>query len=492
MRLETLLEFADMKGSATGWEEVRSLEIGGICYDSRRANPGDLFVAIAGDNSDGHEHLEDAARAGAIAALVERSVEGPFPQITVESTRWSLGPLSAAFHGNPAERLLMVGVTGTNGKTTTTHLIRRLLERSGESAGMIGTVTYAVGGREQDAVHTTPESADLQTLLTRMLDAGDSSAVVEVSSHALALGRVEGLAFDVACFTNLGRDHLDFHGSTENYLEAKRTLFSRYLKPDAVAVFNLDDQAGEELSRSVTAEQITVSMSGDADVTATDVEVAPDGLRFVLAYGGEEAGVESPLLGLFNVQNLLISAAVGKAAGLNVAEAADALGSIDSVPGRMERLEGPPGVNILLDYAHKPEALRGALQACRDLTAHHVIVVFGCGGDRDRGKRPLMGRIAALGADFVIVTSDNPRSEDPDAIIDEIVVGIPPEASFSVQRDRRAAIAEAIEMAVEGDVVLVAGKGHEQYQLIGSARLPFDEREAVAEAVAALAGEVAS
>ena len=487
MRLEVMLEFAGLKEQVSGWEPLRALEISGVAYDSRRVAPGNLFVAIHGRNADGHAFVADAAGAGAAAALVEHRVDHDLPQLETDDARWKLGPLAAAFHGNPAERLYMVGVTGTNGKTTTTHLIQGLLESAGERAGLIGTVAYRIGGREREAVYTTPEAADLQALLAEMLDAGDPSAVLEVSSHALALGRVEGLAFDVACFTNLGRDHLDFHGTTERYMAAKTALFTRYLKPEATAVVNLDDQAGEQLAGTVDAEVITVAMSGGADVTADAVEVGSHGLRLVLRYDGQEAEIDSPLLGLFNVQNLLVAAAVGKVMGLAVSQTAEVLSTIGVVPGRMERLEGPPGVSVLLDYAHKPEALRGALQACHDLGGGRVIVVFGCGGDRDRGKRPLMGRIAALGADLVVVTSDNPRSEDPDAIIEEIVAGIPPQAAYSVQPDRRAAIAEAIERAEAGDVVLVAGKGHERYQLIGGERLPFDEREAVAEAVAVLA-----
>jgi UDP-N-acetylmuramoyl-L-alanyl-D-glutamate--2,6-diaminopimelate ligase len=486
MRLETILEFAGLKERARDWEAVRALEVSGVTYDSRRVAAGDLFVAISGEQSDGHEFVSDAASAGAVAALVEHAVDHPLPQIRVEDTRWSLGPVSAAVYGNPGERLFTVGVTGTNGKTTTAHLIQSLLESGGERAGMIGTVTYRVGGNERDAPYTTPESTDLQAMLAEMLAAGDPSVVLEVSSHALALGRIEGLAFDVACFTNLGRDHLDFHDSMDDYRAVKTTLFTGYRKPGGTAVVNVDDTTGERLAGTLDDPVLRVGMTRTADVTATELEVGQEGLRLRLQYGGSAADIQSPLLGLLNVPNLLVAAAVGMVAGFPVSRTAEALSAAGSVPGRMERLDGPPGVAVVLDYAHKPEALRGALQACRDLTPGRVIVVFGCGGDRDRGKRPLMGRIAALGADIVLVTSDNPRTEDPDAIIEEIVAGIPPEATFQIAPDRRKAIMEALAEARAGDLILIAGKGHEQYQIIGTERLPFDEREAVAEAIAAL------
>lgn len=484
MRLETMLQFAGLHEKATGWEQLRSLEVEGIAYDSRRVKAGDLFVAIHGSRADGHSYLEEASAAGAMGALVEHPVEVELPQIRVEDTRWSMGRLAAAFYGNPGERLFTVGITGTNGKTTTGHLVRGLLETEEAGAGMIGTVEYLVGGQRRDAPFTTPESVDIQALLADMLAAGDAVAVLEVSSHGLALGRLEGMAFDVACFMNLGRDHLDFHKSVEDYLAAKTMLLTRYRKQGAAAVINIDDPAGARLAAEVEAPVVTAGLDGDADVTADSIEVDSDGLRFELGYAGSSAVVNSPLLGAFNVQNLLVAAAVGCVAGISLSDTARALSRIGRVEGRMERLPAPEGVAILLDYAHKPEALRVALQACRDMAAGRLIVLFGCGGDRDRGKRPLMGRIAALGADRVIVTSDNPRSEDPDLIIEEIVAGIPEEADYTVEPDRRAAIAAAVAEAGRGDVVLIAGKGHEQYQIVGTDRIPFDEREIVARAVA--------
>jgi len=419
---------------------------------------------------------------------VAHPVDDALPQIVLPDPRSHLGRLAAAFRGHPGERLFTVGVTGTNGKTTTTHLIRYILEAGGERAGLIGTVSYRVGGEERDAPYTTPESVDIQALLAEMIEAGDASAVLEVSSHALALGRVEGLAFDVACFTNLGRDHLDFHASMDDYMNAKTRLFTDYRKPEGTAVVNLDDPAGERLASTIAAPIVSVAVGREADVRGEAIEVLSDGLRFNLHYDGDTAVVESPLLGLFNVPNLLVAAAVGRVAGLSVSETARALSAAPQVPGRMERLPGPDGTTIVLDYAHKPEALRGALQACRELCTGRLIAVFGCGGDRDRGKRPLMGRIAALGADLTVVTSDNPRTEDPEAIIAEIVAGIPEEAVFQVEVDRRRAIALAVALTEPGDLVLVAGKGHEQYQIVGTDRFPFDEREVVAEAVAALSG----
>jgi UDP-N-acetylmuramoyl-L-alanyl-D-glutamate--2,6-diaminopimelate ligase len=491
MRLEAVLEFSGLRLLARGWEPVRSLEVGGVAYDSRRVRPGDLFVAVRGERADGHDFVAAAAAAGAAAALVEHPVEAPLPQVSVPDTRCALGPVAAALHGFPGERLFTVGVTGTNGKTTTTQLTRHLLaEAGGTSVGLVGTVSYLVGGCEEDAPHTTPESADLQALLARMLDAGDAAVVLEVSSHGLALGRLEGLNFDVACFTNLGRDHLDFHGTMEAYLAAKRILFERHRKVGGTAVVNIDDPEGGRLARDIREPVVRVGLGSEAQVRASEVMVDNTGVSFTLHAGGEQARLASPLLGLFNVHNLLTAAAVGQVAGYGAEEIARVLAGAPAVPGRMERLPAPQGITILLDYAHKPEALRGALQACRELAGEgRVLVVFGCGGDRDRGKRPLMGRIAALGADRVFVTSDNPRTEDPEAIIAEIVAGIPAEArgAVTVEKDRPGAIAAAVAVALPGDVLLVAGKGHERYQIVGTERRPFDERAIVAEAVAAAA-----
>ncbi len=394
-----------------------------------------------------------------------------------------MGPLAAAFWGNPGERLFTVGITGTNGKTTTMYLIRALLETQMGQVGSIGTISYRIGGHEEDAPHTTPEAVDLQSMLARMISEDDSAAIMEVSSHALSLGRVDGLDFDITCFTNLGRDHLDFHPTMEDYLAAKTRLFTHHRKPDGVAIINVDDSAGARMASVIDPPVVTVGLSSNADVSASGVTVGWEGLNFELSWQGETVPISSPLLGAFNVQNLLVAAGTGVMAGIPLDAVASALGTLPYVAGRMERLPAPEGVEIVLDYAHKPDALKVALTACREMAAGRVICVFGCGGDRDRGKRPLMGRIAALGADRVIVTSDNPRTEDPEAIIAEIMTGVPQKADCSVESDRRSAIAAAIDEALPGDVVLVAGKGHEQYQIIGSQRRPFDEREVVSEAV---------
>jgi len=486
MLLGQLLERAGLTGKASRWQQHGNLEIGRLSYDSRRVEPGDLFIAVAGREADGHNHLDEALGAGAIAAVVEYTVDVELPQVVVPDTRQGLGMLASAFFDNPSDRLFMAGITGTNGKTTTAHLIRYLLKSQKMSTGLIGTIKYMVGDEVRDAPFTTPESLDIQYHLTDMIAAGDSAAVMEVSSHALALGRIEGTAFDLAAFTNLGRDHLDFHETMDDYLAAKKTLFTRYRKTGAPAVMNIDDPAGSRLAQEIDGPVVTVGISRDAEITATQIELGPRGLRFVLGYGGERAQVESPLLGAFNVQNLLVAAAVGFTLDLPVSETAGALSEVGAIEGRMERLEGPQNVEVVLDYAHKPEALRAALQACRDIVGGKVIVVFGCGGDRDRGKRPLMGRIAALGADMVIVTSDNPRTENPDLIIDEITAGIPEDVSYRVEPDRRVAISLALSEVASGDLILIAGKGHEQYQIIGSDRIPFDEREVIAEAIASL------
>ncbi len=484
MRLETLLEFAGLSGRTEGWELHRGLDVTGLAHDSRRVEPGSLFIAVRGYITDGHEHVAAAAVAGAAAALVEEQTDADLPQITVDDTRRAMGPLAAAFWGNPGERLFTVGITGTNGKTTTMRLIRTLLEARLGQVGSLGTISYRVGGEVTDAPHTTPEAIDLHAMLARMISEEDSAAVMEVSSHALALGRVDGLGFDLVCFTNLGRDHLDFHPSMEEYLAAKTRLFTHHRKADGIAIINLDDPAGARLAATLEPPVVTVGLSPKADLVASDVKVGWHGLDFALTWQGERIAVHSPLLGAFNVQNLLVAAGAGIMAGIPLTDISAALGTLSCVPGRMERLPAPEDVEIILDYAHKPDALKVALTACQEMAEGRVLCVFGCGGDRDRGKRPLMGRIAALGADRVIVTSDNPRTEDPDAIIREIMAGVPSEADCAVEPDRRKAIRTAISEARPGDVVLVAGKGHEQYQIIGSEHLPFDEREVVAKAVA--------
>ncbi|MFO7768111.1 MAG: UDP-N-acetylmuramoyl-L-alanyl-D-glutamate--2,6-diaminopimelate ligase [bacterium] len=487
MRLEALLEFSGLKERARGWEPHREVRVSGVTHDSRQVRGGDLFAAVPGERADGHDFVSEAAERGAAAALVEHPVEVDIPQVVLPDVRAAMGAAAAAFWGHPAERLFTVGITGTNGKTTTAHLVRGLLAAEGGGVGMLGTVHHWIGGEAMDRVHTTPEATDIQRLLARMLEGGDGAAVLEVSSHALALHRLAGTLFDVGVFTNLGRDHLDFHGSMDAYLEAKRTLFTRHLKEGGGGVVNIDDPAGARLAAEMEMEWVTTGLDPAADVRAEEVETDAGGVRFDLCWGEEgRARVESPLLGLFNVANLLAAGAVGRVAGLDIEKTARTLSGIGGVPGRMQRLEGPGGVTVVLDYAHKPEALRGALQACRELTDGRLLVLFGCGGDRDRGKRPLMGRIAALGADRVIVTSDNPRTEDPAGIIREIVSGIPPEADAVAVTDRREAITRALAEARPGDLVLVAGKGHEQYQVVGSEKLPFDEAEVVAEAVAAL------
>ncbi len=484
MRLEVLLRFSELLEAAAGWEPIRRLEITGLAYDSRRVEEGNLFIAVAGEHTDGHAYLAPARERGATAAVVEHAVDTELPLITVSDSRRAMGRLAAAFHSHPGERLFTVGITGTNGKTTTMNLVRACLAGSGGGVGSIGTVEYTVGGELSAAPLTTPEAVDLQALLARMLAAGDRAAVMEVSSHALALGRIDGLAFDVTAFTNLGRDHLDFHPSMDAYLDVKKTLLTRYRKPGGTAVVNISDTVGARLAREVEEPVVTVGLVPGADVTASELRIGADGVSCRLHYGGGSAPLTSPLLGAFQVQNMLVAAGIAMAAGVAPAECAAAMAGVANVDGRMERLPAPEGVTILLDYAHKPDALKVAVQACREIAAGRVIVVFGCGGDRDRGKRPLMGRIAALGADRVIITSDNPRTEDPETIIAEIVAGVPKEADAAVVPDRIEAIHRAVAGAAAGDVVLIAGKGHERYQILGTDRIPFDERAIVAEAVA--------
>jgi len=488
MRLDVLLKFAGLETSATGSEPLRDREITGLAYDSRQVSDGDLFLAVTGEFADGHDFVAQARERGAVAAVVERPVADDLPQIVVADSRRSMGRLAAALHSWPGEKLFTVGITGTNGKTTTANLVRACFEADGRRAGGVGTVEYVVGSEHLPAPHTTPEAVDLQALMTRMLAAGDSAAVMEVSSHALALGRLEGTAFDAAGFTNLGRDHLDFHASMDDYLAAKRILFTRYRKNDGIAVVNIDDSVGARLARELEPPVVTIGLTPGSDLTATGIEIGVEGIKCELSDGDRTAPLASPLLGAFQIQNLLMAAGLARVAGIDLETAARGMAGVRNVDGRMEHLPAPEGVTILLDYAHKPDALKVAVQACREIAAGRVIVLFGCGGDRDRGKRPLMGRIAAMGADRVIITSDNPRTEEPEAIIAEIVAGVPKEADATVITDRIEAIGRAVAEARPGDVLLIAGKGHERYQIIGTERLPFDERAVVARAVAAVTG----
>ncbi len=474
-------------------------EIDDIAFDSSRVSPGTLFVCVRGMSADGHDFAPAAIEAGAAAIVVDHQLALPVPQVLVEDTRRSMAPLASKLFGDPSAALTVVGVTGTNGKTTTAFLVRSILEGAGVACGLLGTVKQVVGGVEEEVVRTTPEAIDLQRTFRRMLDAGDRACVIEVSSHALVLGRADAIHFDVATFTNLTQDHLDFHADMEEYFAAKRMLFAadpggaRILP--GVAAVNVDDPYGArlmaELRETTGQPPIGFSPSGaEADLSARDVDFDATGSRFeLLGPAGQRRRVELPLPGHFNVENALAALAVAYGLELDMDSAVAALAGAEPVPGRMEPIDEGQPFGVLVDYAHTPDSLENVLRAARKLTDGRLICVYGCGGDRDPLKRPLMGRAGAELADVAVVTSDNPRSEDPRAIIDQMLEGIPTErrGELVVDPDRRAAIAAAMRLAAAGDLVVIAGKGHEQGQEFeGGRKEPFDDRTVAREELAAL------
>jgi UDP-N-acetylmuramoyl-L-alanyl-D-glutamate--2,6-diaminopimelate ligase len=446
------------------------VEITGLAYDSRAVVPGALFFCVTGLSRDGHKYAAEAVERGAAALVVERPLGLGVPEVLVESARAAMAPCAARFYGDPTAELRVVGVTGTNGKTTTTHLVRALLEASGIPCALLGTVTAVVGGKESEVVRTTPEAIDLQCTFQAMLEAGDRACAMEVSSHALELHRAECIHWAAAVFTNLTQDHLDFHPTMEDYFDAKRRLFAA--SPGS-SIINVDDPYGARLAAELV-DATTFAIDRPADYRAAEVHTGFAGSRFDLRGLGLELELQSPLPGRFNVYNVLAAVAAARALGVDDSTIAPAVESVRRVPGRFELVDEGQEFAVLVDYAHTPDSLENVLRAARDLGDGRVIAMFGCGGDRDRAKRPLMGQIAARVADVVIVTSDNPRSEDPEAIIAEILAGAGdgPEAIV----DRRAAIARAIELAEPADVVVIAGKGHEQGQEFAAGRkVPFDD-----------------
>lgn len=464
------------------------IPINGIYYDSRQVRPGGLFVAIPGLRTDGHLFLEDAVRRGAAAVVVERrdTVPGGVAWLLVPHSRRALGDLAAAFYDYPASAMRLFGVTGTNGKTTTTHLISAVLEAAGTPTGLIGTVGIRLADTWMPAARTTPEASDLQELLAAMRQRGLKAAVMEVSSHALELERVRGCAFDVGVFTNLTQDHLDFHSDMQSYLAAKAKLF-RLLAPERpgkqYAVLNADDPASKELARVTRVPVFTYGVKKEADVRAENVSLAATGASIELCWPAGRTRLELKLTGLFNVYNVLAAWTVGWQEGLAPELVASALAQVAGVPGRFERVEAGQNFTVIVDYAHTPDGLANVLQAARSLTKGRLIVVFGCGGDRDRGKRPQMGAIAARYSDLALITSDNPRSEDPERIIDDILVGFLAvrQDRYLVEPDRYKAIALALEEARPEDLVLIAGKGHETYQILADRVIPFDDRQVARE-----------
>ena len=452
--------------SALGPLEVRGgapTDITDLAYDTREVRQGALFFCARGETVDRHDLAGEAVESGAVALVVERPLDLDVPQLVVTSARDAMPVAADEFFERPTEELLLAGVTGTNGKTTTAYLLHSIFDAAGMRPGLIGTIESRVGGESRPAVRTTPESIDLQRTFRAMLDAGDRSAVMEATSHGSVLGRLDRVRFKALAFTNLTQDHLDFHGTMDEYYEAKRRLFTEH-EPAPAAAINVGDDWGRRLAQELRgldrAPLLTFGLTDEAEV------------REVPA---------SPLQGRFNQENTLAAVALARLVGVPEAPIEQGLADAPSVPGRFESVDEGQPFSVIVDYAHTPDSLANVLRTARELTTGRLICVFGCGGDRDRGKRPEMGRIAAELSDVPIVTSDNPRSEEPLAIIDEILAGMGPEPN--VEPDRRAAIAKAVGLAGEGDVVVIAGKGHEQGQEFADRKLPFDDREVAREAL---------
>jgi UDP-N-acetylmuramoyl-L-alanyl-D-glutamate--2,6-diaminopimelate ligase len=457
----------------------KPVEIGDLAYDTRRVSAGALFFCVRGERVDGHDLAWEAIERGAVALVVERQLDVDVPQLVVPSVRESMAVAADVFFGEPTKELELAGVTGTNGKTTTAFLLRAILDAAGRRPGLVGTVEWRVGGERRPAPFTTPEAIDLQRLFREMLDAGDRSAAVEASSHGAALGRLDRVRFDALVFTNLSQDHLDLHGTMQDYFQAKRKLFTRAQPPPAAV--NVGTAWGRQLADGLRdlhrAPLMTFGLGEDAEIRPEGLEVTRDGSVF--RAGGIE--IETPLRGLFNVENALGAVAAGLLLDLDEQAIAEGIVGVTEVAGRFEAIDEGQPFAVVVDYAHTPDSLATVLEAARGLGPGRVIVVFGAGGDRDRGKRPLMGRVAAELADVKIVTSDNPRSEAPLAIIQDVLQGTG--VDVEIDPDRRSAIARARQLAEEGDVVVIAGKGHEQGQDVAGVVTPFDDREVAREAL---------
>jgi UDP-N-acetylmuramoyl-L-alanyl-D-glutamate--2,6-diaminopimelate ligase len=452
-----------------------------IAYDSRRVQRNGLFVALRGEKTDGHDYVGQAIEKGAIAIVTEREEKhARATTVVVENTRTAMADLAATFYGFPIRKLKLAGVTGTNGKTTTTFLIKHICDKAGLRCGLIGTVRYEIGERILPATRTTPESLDLQDLFAQIVNAGCKAAAMEVSSHAIEQARTRGLEWDAAVFTNLTQDHLDFHGTMERYFDAKAKLFTQLAaqqqKRKPVAIVNIDDRYGEQLLSRIDKNiaVVTYGMSARADFRASNYRMELGGTSYQLDANGKNYLVRVPLIGRFNVANSLAALAASHALGVGLREAVLSLGKSPQVPGRLEAVPAKRQFQVFVDYAHTPDALLNVLKTLRELGPRRLIVVFGCGGDRDRQKRPLMAAVVDQNADHAIITSDNPRKEDPEAIIAEVEKGFRSNHYEKVV-DRTAAIRRAIELAQPRDVVLIAGKGHENYQEFADHTVPFDD-----------------
>ncbi len=499
MKLGDLLTVIDRAEALPS--DRRAREIGAVAHDSRKVTDGTLFVAVRGFHSDGHQFISQALLRGAAAVVAEeKAVISPAPAgvvVRVPDTRRALAEIASAFYGNPSRRLRLVGITGTNGKTTTSYLIKAVIEAAGHQAGLIGTIDYRIGDRIYPAPNTTPESLELQALLAQMVEAGAGYCVMEVSSHALALGRTAGCRFGTAVFTNVTQDHLDFHKTREAYVEAKLLLFTG-LMPDSFAVVNNDDPVSREILDRTPARKITYGLTETSDVHPSGaVAHGMEGISCDVATPRGSMRVASPLVGTHNLYNILAAVAAGIALDIDAAAISRGLAQMRAVPGRMEKVDEGQPFGVLVDYAHTEDALARLLEAVREVATGRVITVFGCGGDRDREKRPKMGRAALAGSDIAIVTSDNPRTEDPERIIAEIESGMGEgtrvnaafpsggggKKPYFIVPERGRAIALGIGLAMPGDIVVLAGKGHEDYQIIGDHKHHFDDREEAKKAI---------
>jgi len=490
---------------ATGAEQAsggrKKVDVSGVAQDSRKIKKGELFVALPGTQADGSQFAQEAVAKGAAAVVAEKAMPGlACPVFVVPSAAKALAGIAANFYQRPAESLRLLAITGTNGKTTTAYLTESMCAAGGATTGLLGTIQYRFAGQTSTPTHTTPDALELHRLFREMVDQGVDTVVMEVSSHALSQERVHGLVFKSAAFTNLTRDHLDYHKDLEDYFQAKRRLFAERLSPGGVAVVNGDDTYSNRIYTELRGQKRMAwkfSRRGEGELSAADVEMTLKGIKATLKTPAGDIVVKSPLVGAHNLENILAATGLALAVGLSRRDVQDGVERVARVPGRMEHVEGG-GVVALVDYAHTDDALRRALEAARHLAPKgRVLVVFGCGGNRDAGKRPLMGAAAAEGADLVVVTSDNPRDEDPDEIIGEITPGLEKagmrrmsagkaksgEKGYLVDADRQKAIGLAVGLAKPGDVVLIAGKGHETYQLIDGEKHPFDDREEAAKAL---------
>lgn len=489
IRLEEILALlpnATVQGST-------DLLIESIAHDSRKVKSGTLFVCLSGNRSDGHNYINQARELGATAVLVEKDVEcSGLTIIKVPDTREAMIKIAPSFFDYPGHKMRMIGVTGTNGKTTTTYLIREILRKAGYKVGVIGTIQILIEDLVLPVNNTTPDVIDLQAVLAEMLKNGIEYVVMEVSSHALALGRVAGCEFDIGVFTNMTRDHLDFHGTFENYAEAKAQLFRMLneeigCKPGKSAVINADDPISAFMLMNADCKKYTYGVKEKADFLAENVEIKASGAEFTLTTSSESVPLRLGITGMFNVYNVLAAIGATVAEGVSFDIIKRALEGFSSVPGRFELVSSGQPFSVIVDYAHTPDGLENILKTAREFAKRKIITVFGCGGDRDRTKRPIMGSIAAQYSDVVIATSDNPRSEDPDFILSEveegIVRGISEGKVYKKISDRRQAIKAAINLAQKDDIVIIAGKGHETYQILKDKTVPFDDREVAREAI---------